>query len=76
MVHSKIFVNHQYKLFKKTFAMIMSLDKVLIPTFYADCLYQSMKVIALFLFLRFIYWILEFFRQSDVLIFNFFFNIL
>jgi hypothetical protein len=56
--------------------MIMSLDKVLIPTFYADCLYQSMKVIALFLFLRFIYWILEFFRQSDVLIFNFFFNIL
>jgi hypothetical protein len=56
--------------------MILSLDKVLIPTFYTDCLYQSMKVISLFLFLRFIYWVLEFFRQSDVLIFNFFLNIL
>jgi hypothetical protein len=55
--------------------MILSLDKVLIPTFYADCLYQPMKVIVLFLFLRFIYWILEFFRQSGVFIFNFLFNI-
>ena len=48
--------------------MILSLYKILIPTFYADCLYQSMKVIALFLFLRFIYWTFEFFRQSGVLI--------
>ena len=55
--------------------MILSLDKVLIPTFYADCLYQSMKLIVLFLYLRIIYWILEFFRQSGVFIFNFLLNI-